>query len=38
MLISKKLNGWGERIRTSAWRDQNPLPYRLATPQQGGIS
>jgi hypothetical protein len=25
--------GWGGRIRTSAWRNQNPLPYRLATPQ-----
>src|ERR1700730_8431847 len=25
--------GWGGRIRTSVWRDQNPLPYRLATPQ-----
>jgi hypothetical protein len=24
---------WGGRIRTYAWRDQNPLPYRLATPQ-----
>jgi hypothetical protein len=27
------LFGWGGRIRTSAWRNQNPLPYRLATPQ-----
>jgi hypothetical protein len=26
------LPGWGGRIRTSAWRNQNPLPYRLATP------
>src|SRR5262249_31244443 len=26
--------GWGGRIRTSEWRDQNPLPYHLATPQQ----
>ncbi len=25
--------GWGGRIRTHEWRDQNPLPYRLATPQ-----
>jgi integrase len=25
--------GWGGRIRTYVWRDQNPLPYRLATPQ-----
>ncbi len=28
-------DGWGGRIRTSVWRDQNPLPYRLATPQLG---
>ena len=27
-------NGWGGRIRTYGTRDQNPLPYRLATPQQ----
>src|SRR5258708_40316878 len=27
--------GWGGRIRTSVWRDQNPLPFRLATPQHG---
>ena len=27
------INGWGGRIRTSAWRYQKPLPYRLATPQ-----
>ena len=26
--------GWGGRIRTYGTRDQNPLPYRLATPQQ----
>src|ERR1700741_4977980 len=26
--------GWGGRIRTSAWWNQNPLPYHLATPQQ----
>ncbi len=25
---------WGGRIRTYASRDQNPLPYRLATPQR----
>ena len=25
--------GWGGRNRTSEWRNQNPLPYRLATPQ-----
>ncbi len=28
--------GWGGRDRTSEWRNQNPLPYRLATPQQWG--
>ena len=27
------LFGWGGRIRTSVWRNQNPLPYHLATPQ-----
>ena len=26
--------GWGGRIRTCEWRNQNPLPYHLATPQQ----
>ena len=26
--------GWGARIRTWEWRNQNPLPYRLATPQR----
>ena len=26
-------NGWGGRIRTHECRDQNPVPYRLATPQ-----
>ena len=29
--------GWGGRIRTSVWRNQNPLPYHLATPQWGRI-
>ena len=24
--------GWGGRVRTSAWRNQSPLPYHLATP------
>ena len=28
------LDGWGGRDRTSEWGNQNPLPYRLATPQQ----
>ncbi len=27
--------GWGTRIRTWGWRDQNPLPYRLAIPHPG---
>jgi hypothetical protein len=26
------LTGWGARIRTWEWRNQNPLPYHLATP------
>lgn len=25
-------SGWGGRIRTSEWLDQNQLPCRLATP------
>jgi hypothetical protein len=29
-------NGWGGRIRTSGCRNQNPVPYRLATPQIPG--
>ena len=31
--------GWGTRIRTWGWRDQNPLPYRLAIPHptQAGL-
>ncbi len=28
--------GWGGRIRTCEWRNQNPLPYHLATPQRCG--
>ncbi len=27
-------SGRGAGIRTPEWRDQNPLPYRLATPLQ----
>ena len=27
-------HGWGGGIRTPVCRDQNPVPYRLATPQQ----
>src|SRR5277367_129346 len=26
-------DGWGAWIRTREWRNQNPLPYHLATPQ-----
>jgi hypothetical protein len=33
LLQQAELIGWGGRIRTSVWRNQNPLPYRLATPQ-----
>ena len=29
----KIINGWGARIRTWECGDQNPVPYRLATPQ-----
>ena len=28
--------GWGARIRTWEWRNQNPLPYHLATPHETG--
>jgi hypothetical protein len=31
--INYLVAGWGGRNRTSEWRNQNPLPYRLATPQ-----
>ena len=31
------LIGWGDWDRTSEWRIQSPLPYRLATPQSGTI-
>lgn len=31
-------NGWGGRIRTHECRDQNPVPYRLATPQKSSLS
>ena len=33
MVIHNRVIIWGGRIRTSAWRYQKPLPYRLATPQ-----
>ena len=32
-LAEPGLAGWGARIRTWEWRNQNPLPYHLATPQ-----
>ena len=32
--ISIKSTGWGARIRTWEWRNQNPLPYHLATPHR----
>jgi hypothetical protein len=32
--LKRRMDGWGGRIRTSAWWNQNPLPYHLATPQQ----
>jgi hypothetical protein len=34
--LSAVLPGWGGRIRTSVWWNQNPLPYHLATPQRPG--
>ena len=36
-LSTCETTGWGGRIRTSAWRNQNPLPYRLATPQSAWV-
>jgi hypothetical protein len=33
--VERGMRGWGGRIRTSEWRNQNPLPYHLATPQSG---
>src|SRR5262249_49838971 len=30
----QRLTGWGARIRTWEWRNQNPLPYHLATPHR----
>ena len=32
-LISDQWTNWGSWIRTNEWRNQNPLPYRLAIPQ-----
>ncbi len=31
-MMLKAWKDWGGRDRTSEWRNQNPLPYRLATP------
>src|SRR5215472_15590891 len=31
---SAKQDGWGGRIRTFGCRNQNPVPYHLATPQR----
>jgi hypothetical protein len=28
------MTGWGARIRTWEWWNQNPLPYHLATPHR----
>jgi CO/xanthine dehydrogenase Mo-binding subunit len=33
-ITNAKIRGWGAWIRTREWRNQNPLPYHLATPQQ----
>jgi hypothetical protein len=33
---NSRMAGWGGRIRTSEWWNQNPLPYHLATPHQIG--
>src|SRR5271157_1821823 len=33
-IINNLVDGWGARIRTWEWRNQNPLPYHLATPHQ----
>src|SRR5688500_179335 len=30
--LAHDADGWGARIRTWEWRNQNPLPYHLATP------
>ena len=32
--ICERWCGWGARIRTWEWRNQNPLPYHLATPHR----
>src|SRR5262249_1576773 len=35
--IETGVAGWGGRTRTSEWRNQNPLPYHLATPHQAAF-
>lgn len=35
---SRTEKGWVGRIRTYAYRDQNPVPYRLATTQSDEIN
>ena len=32
------MTGWGGRDRTCVSRDQNPMPYHLATPQLARLS
>jgi hypothetical protein len=34
IMVETGLAGWGARIRTWEWRNQNPLPYHLATPHR----
>src|SRR6266540_1394355 len=34
LAVETGLGGWGARIRTWEWRNQNPLPYHLATPHR----
>ena len=35
--LDASLTGWGGRIRTSECRNQNPVPYHLATPQKSDV-
>ncbi len=34
MIVMNIISSWGGRIRTLGCGDQNPVPYRLATPQK----
>jgi hypothetical protein len=36
--VETGLSGWGASTRTWEWRNQNPLPYHLATPQQAALA